>query len=67
MLCQNFRRQMMIKRIEEKQQGEEEAQKANMLKHLGGAGVINQRTGFPSFDALKEISKRKIEGQFGGN
>lgn len=57
----------MIRRIEERQMGEEEAKKSKMMKHLGGADVINQRTGFPSFDVLKEVSKRKIEGQFGGN
>lgn len=55
----------MIKRIEERQQGEEEAQKAKMLKHLSENDVANQRTGFASFDALKEISKKKIDHKNG--
>ena len=62
----------MTKRIEERYLGEEEAQKAKMLKHLSDKhlsenDVANQRTGFASFDALKEISKKKIDHKNGAN
>lgn len=55
---------MVIKRLEEKKERDEDAKKSNILKTLGGSDNINQRTGFLSFDALKEATKRRMESQF---
>lgn len=54
---------MMIRRIEEKKEREEDAKKSSLLKNLGGAENVGQRTGFISFDALKEATKRNIEAR----
>lgn len=58
---------MMIRRIEEKKEREEDAKKSNILKNLGGSENMHQRTGFVSFDALKEATKRRLEAQYSSN
>lgn len=54
---------METRRIEEKKERLEDAKKSNILKTLGGAQKINQRTGFLSFKALKEATKRRMEAK----
>jgi hypothetical protein len=58
---------MITKRLEEKQEREEDAKRNKILKTLGATESMNHRTGLLSFETLKEATKKRIESQFSGN